>query len=142
MVLGARLGDAPAYTGTVTGTSETSPSRPGPCGAPSEPRPLPTRAAVLADVTSIARDRVGREGPVEPGMRLVEDLGLDSIRLLTLAVQVEDHFRICLDEEDEEEIETVGDLVETVLLKLAAKRRAAKGGEEKDPGDAPRGSTS
>ncbi len=34
-------------------------------------------------------------------MRLVEDLRLDSIRLLTLAAEVENRFRVILDEEDE-----------------------------------------
>lgn len=104
----------------VSPTPEATPSPPSP-----EPdRQPPDRASVLAGVTTIARKKVGWEGPVEPEMRLVEDLGLDSIRLLTLAVQVEDHFRVCLEEEDEEEIETVGDLVETVLAKLAAEGRA------------------
>ena len=46
-------------------------------------------------------------------MRLVEDLRLDSIRLLTLAVEVENRFRVRLDEVDEAGIETVGDLVAT-----------------------------
>jgi acyl carrier protein len=51
-------------------------------------------------------------------MRLVEDLRLDSIRLLTLAVEVENRFRVRLDELDEGGIETVGDLVATVKRKL------------------------
>ena len=55
-------------------------------------------------------------------MRLVEDLRLDSIRLLTLAMEVEDHFQICLDEEDEAQIQTIGDLVGLIGHKL--------GGEE------------
>jgi acyl carrier protein len=53
-------------------------------------------------------------------MRLVEDLELDSIRLLTLAVEVENHFRICLDEDDDRAVETVGDLVAVVRRELAA----------------------
>jgi acyl carrier protein len=49
----------------------------------------------------------------------VEDLKLDSLHLLTLATEVEDHFLICLDEEDEAALETVGDLVNMVEKKLA-----------------------
>ena len=45
---------------------------------------------------------------------------LDSIRLLTLAMEIEDRFEICLDEEDEESILTVADLVGVVRRKLAA----------------------
>lgn len=56
---------------------------------------------------------------LSPDMRLVEDLELDSIRRLSLAVAVEDRFRICLDEEDEMEIVTLGDLAATVERKLA-----------------------
>lgn len=56
---------------------------------------------------------------LSPEMRLVEDLELDSIRRLSLAVAVEDRFRICLDEADEMEIVTLGDLAATVERKLA-----------------------
>jgi acyl carrier protein len=51
-------------------------------------------------------------------MRLIEDLRLDSVRLLTLAMEVENHFQVRLDELDEGAIETVGDLVATVRKKL------------------------
>ena len=51
-------------------------------------------------------------------MHLVEDLELDSLKLLTLAVEIENHFRICLDEEDEAAIETVADLVHTIERKV------------------------
>ena len=47
-------------------------------------------------------------------MRLVEDLELDSLRLLTLAVEVENRFRVAFEPEDDEEIVTVGDLVDAV----------------------------
>ena len=43
-----------------------------------------------------------------PEMRLVEDLELGSLKTLTLALEVENYFRVCLDEEAE--ILTVGDL--------------------------------
>ena len=56
--------------------------------------------------------------PLTPEMRLVEDLRLDSIRLLTLAMEVENRFRVRLDELDEGAIETVGDLVAIVRRKL------------------------
>ena len=50
-----------------------------------------------------------------------EDLELDSLRLLTLAVEVENRFRICLDQEDEANIRTVSDLMEIVHRKLTEK---------------------
>jgi acyl carrier protein len=64
--------------------------------------------------------RLARGGRLPPDLRLVEDLALDSIQLLTLAVEVENRFRICMDPEDEEGIESVGDLADVVARKLAA----------------------
>jgi acyl carrier protein len=78
-----------------------------------------TRAEILAGVAAVARAHLDWRGPVEPGMRLVEDLELDSLRLLTLAVEVENRFRVRLDQADEEGIATVGDLEATVGRKLA-----------------------
>jgi acyl carrier protein len=80
----------------------------------------PDPAAILDGIAQVAREHLGWEGPVTPEMRLVEDLRLDSIRLLTLAAEVENHFEILLGEEDEAGIETVGDLVRIVERKLAA----------------------
>ena len=77
-----------------------------------------SEAAILAGVAEVARVHLGWEDPLTPDMRLVEDLRLDSIRLLTLAVEVENRFRVRLDELDEGGIETVGDLVATVWRKL------------------------
>jgi acyl carrier protein len=77
-----------------------------------------SEAEILAGVAEVARVHLGWEDPLTPDMRLVEDLRLDSIRLLTLAVEVENRFRVRLDELDEGGIETVGDLVATVRRKL------------------------
>jgi len=77
-----------------------------------------SEAEILAGVAEVARVHLGWEDPLTPDMRLVEDLRLDSIRLLTLAVEVENRFRVRLDELDEGGIETVGDLVATVKRKL------------------------
>lgn len=74
--------------------------------------------AILDGVAEVARRHLGWEEELTPEMRLVEDLQLDSVRLLTLAVEVENRFRVCLDELDEGAIETVGDLVAVVRRKL------------------------
>lgn len=75
-------------------------------------------AAILAGIAEVARLHLGWEGPLTEDMRLVEDLRLDSLRLLTLAAEVENRFRIFLDELDEGAIETIGDLVAVVRRKL------------------------
>lgn len=79
-----------------------------------------TAKDILHDIATLAREKVGFQGELQPGMRLVEDLKLDSLHLLTLATEVEDHFQICLDEDDEATLETVGDLVGLVEKKLAS----------------------
>jgi len=75
----------------------------------------PTRPdEILAAIEEVARVHVGYTGVLRPELRLVEDLELDSLKALTLALEVENRFRICLDPETEAAIETVGDLVTAV----------------------------
>ena len=56
--------------------------------------------------------------PITIETRLREDLGLDSLALLTLAVAAEDHFRICLNENPESPPTTVGEFVALVESRL------------------------
>ncbi len=79
-----------------------------------------TDAEILQAISGVASDKLDLKRELSVDMRLVEDLELDSIRLLTLAMEIEDHFEICLDEDDEESIVTVADLVGVVRRKLAA----------------------
>jgi acyl carrier protein len=81
-----------------------------------------TDEAILAGILDVARLHLGWEGPLTPEMRLVEDLRLDSVRLLTLAAEVENRFRVFLDELDEGAVATVGDLVSVVRRKLGGNR--------------------
>jgi acyl carrier protein len=74
---------------------------------------------ILEGVARVAERHLDWEGELRPEMHLVEDLELDSLKLLTLAVEIENHFRICLDEEDEAAIETVADLVQAIERKVA-----------------------
>lgn len=78
--------------------------------------------AILLGIAAVAREHLAYDGPLALEARLIEDLRLDSIRLLTLAVEVENHFQICLDPEDDTTIETVGDLVAAVGRKLHVAR--------------------
>lgn len=88
---------------------------------------VPSREEILQSIEDVAKTHLdlpalatGSDAPPRLGadLRLVEDLALDSIQLLTLAVEVENRFRICLDPEDEAGIETVGDLADVVAAKL------------------------
>jgi acyl carrier protein len=81
-----------------------------------------TPGPTLEALAEIASRHLGWQGRLAPEMRLVEDLGLDSLGLLTLAAEVENHFQICLSPEDEAAIETVGDLLRSVAGKLEEPR--------------------
>lgn len=70
-----------------------------------------TEAEILDGIADVARRHVGWEGTLRPEQSLVEDLGLDSLKLLTLAVEVENRFRVRL---DDEAIVTVDDLVAAI----------------------------
>lgn len=78
-----------------------------------------TDEEIFQAIAEVVRDKL-EITEVGRGARLVEDLELDSIRLLTLAMEVEDRFQVCLDEEDEEAIVTVQDLIDVVRRKLAS----------------------
>ena len=77
-----------------------------------------SEAWILDGVAEVARLHVGFTGELRPELRLVEDLELDSLKSLTLALEVENHFRICLD--DDSVIQTVGELVAMIGEKLDA----------------------
>ena len=101
-----------------------------------ERRAPASEAQILSSIVNIAREHL--ENPEQfdaaledlPERRLVADLGLDSVQLLTLAMEVENHFQIMLDDVDplaeasgetEDAVETVGDLVWAVKSALARK---------------------
>ncbi len=77
---------------------------------------------VLAELEQLARRHLEGIGRLTPEQRLIEDLELDSVRLLTLAIEAENHFRVRLDELGTTEIETVGDLVEAIERALESRR--------------------
>jgi len=72
--------------------------------------------AVIADV---AREHLRWTGPISLDLPLVEALALDSLRRLTLIVEIEDRFRVCLEAGDELSIKTCGDLAALIGRKLA-----------------------
>jgi acyl carrier protein len=81
-----------------------------------------TRAEILAGVAQVARDELELDpATIRPEARLVEDLGLDSLRLLTLAAEVENRFRVALEPEDDAAIVTVGDLVAALERRLSGR---------------------
>lgn len=80
----------------------------------------------LADtiVRFLAR-HVSIEVPLDPALDLVEDLKLDSLDQLAFVVELENHFRICIEPSDEASLSTLGDVVALVERRVAAEPEAA-----------------
>ncbi|RPJ69953.1 MAG: acyl carrier protein [Acidobacteria bacterium] len=69
---------------------------------------------ILAGIEEVARKHLGWEGVLTAATPIAEAMALDSLRRLTLVVEIENRFRVCLEEEDEGALETVADLVEAI----------------------------
>ncbi|TMA15282.1 MAG: acyl carrier protein [Deltaproteobacteria bacterium] len=70
---------------------------------------------VLGEIGRVLREELGMQREVRPGDELLRDLQLDSVGLLTLVVDLEDHFRVALKEEDAAVVRTVAELAALVL---------------------------
>jgi acyl carrier protein len=74
----------------------------------------PSTESVLAEIRAIAQAELDQTGPIDETDRLVADLGIDSLGAIVLAVGLENHFRVRLQEQDAGTLATVGDLVRLV----------------------------
>jgi acyl carrier protein len=77
-----------------------------------------TNEQILDQIRQIAAEQVGWDGPLDPRMDLMADLRLDSVRVMTLAVSIEEHFGIEFDYTESVETRTVGDFVRLVQARM------------------------
>jgi acyl carrier protein len=75
----------------------------------------PSEAEVIAEIRRVLAEELALEAPAGPDAELGRDLALDSITLLTLAVALEDRFRVTLREEEAADIRTVRELAALVV---------------------------
>ena len=80
----------------------------------SSPRARRADDTILRGIEEVVRTHLDRDLTLRPTDRLVETVELDSLRRLTLVIELENHFRVCLEEGDEAAIETVADLVAVI----------------------------
>lgn len=80
---------------------------------------------VLEEIRRIARVELDFTGEVLPAARLNEDLHLDSMAMIIVAVGLENVFRVKLQEEDAGQILTVADLVQLVVQRVGETEAAA-----------------
>ena len=76
------------------------------------------REEIVAGIAAVASEHLGFTGEFAPHLRLVEDLGFDSLKLLTLAAEIENRFRVTLEPDEEAGIATLGDLLKVLETKL------------------------
>ena len=73
----------------------------------------------------LKRDCGIKRETISPELRLQEDLGLDSMGLLNLALEVENHFQVYLEEAADNPPESIGDIVNLVMIRLEEQIHAA-----------------
>lgn len=62
-------------------------------------------------VIEAIRENIRWKGPIEEGMGLIEDLGIDSFDMLMIINTLEEEFSIIVEEEHLENLKTVGDVI-------------------------------
>ncbi len=85
--------------------------------SPSEPLKVRTRSQILEEIRAIAAETLDWRGKLVDETRLVEDLELDSLRALTLVIEIENRLRVRIEPEDEGGLDTIGDLLDVVELR-------------------------
>lgn len=70
---------------------------------------------ITKEVCRIITELLGiDEAEVTPGARLIEDLNADSLDAVELAMSLEEHFEITVEDEEVERMQTVSDVIETI----------------------------
>ncbi len=84
-------------------------------------RGVPAREQVVSDMRGIVAEQLGmpRE-TIEERHDLERDLGADSLDLVEINMEVEEHFGLTVPDEVYEQIRTVGQVVDQVLALLSA----------------------
>lgn len=90
---------------------------------------MPIPAEILKAVAQVLRTHCNVTKDIRMDSRLAEDLGLDSVGLLTMAVEVENYFQTVLGEEPENPPRTVLDVVLLVQQRLADRQDESESSE-------------
>ena len=77
-----------------------------------------TDAEILAGIRDVVRSHLRVDRRIAMETPLVQALALDSLRLLTLVTELENHFRVCFEAGDEAGLRTVSDLVAMLRRRL------------------------
>jgi acyl carrier protein len=84
------------------------------------------RAALQQTLTVLLEQERGESfAGLNEATRLREDLGLDSVDLVSLVLKIQERFRVVLTSQDLETVHQVGQLLDQLQAKLAACQQAA-----------------
>ena len=75
--------------------------------------------SAVADAIRTVSSRA-RQVPITPSSLLLEELGLDSLDLVAVILQIQDHFQVEIDPDEIPNFHCVGDLVTSVTNQLKA----------------------
>jgi acyl carrier protein len=78
-----------------------------------------TDALILDGIRDVLRTHLDVEERIDMDTPLVEALALDSLRMLTLVVELENHFHVHLEDEDEVGLTRVADVVALLRRRLS-----------------------
>jgi acyl carrier protein len=79
-------------------------------------------AAALEKVTAIIKPFAKNAGALETATdttRIIEDLGVNSARLVDIVLEFEDEFGISIDDESADKVRTIGDAVQLIVQKTS-----------------------
>jgi acyl carrier protein len=77
------------------------------------------RTKVMGIIAPFVRDKAALESAKDE-TRILEDLGVNSARLVDIILAFEDEFGISIDDAAADKVRTIGDAVRTVVEKTAA----------------------
>jgi acyl carrier protein len=84
-----------------------------------------SQVEVLDELKRIAERDLEVQVELSPALRLHEDLQLDSMQMIIVAVGLENRFKVKLGEEDAPALKTVGDLCALVVRRVKEQRELA-----------------
>jgi len=77
---------------------------------------VPSRPQVIEDVKSTVAEHMGiAPGTIRESSNLETDIGCDSLDLVEIMMEVEEHFDIDVPDEISDEVDTIGDVADGVL---------------------------
>jgi acyl carrier protein len=79
-----------------------------------------SEALVMVEIRRVVERELSTPRAILPSDRLVDDLGLDSLTLTTLAVELEDRFQVILSDAEAARLSTVAELAHCVASRVGA----------------------